>query len=241
MILTAHQPGFLMWLGTFDKIARADLFVAFDAVQYERHGYTNRNWIKTHTGPLMLTVPVLAKDHFDKRLCDLEIQPGNWARKHMRSIQLAYMHAPYFEQHYAGVGAILDMFSEGGKLCDLNLDLLRYFMRALGIQVPIVRASDYDFQGSKSQLVLDMCLKLKADKYIFGGQGEGYADKEGFRREGVEPIFQQYKHPIYPQLHGAFAPNMSVFDLLANCGPDSLAILKGEENERSSHSAASAA
>lgn len=229
MILTAHQPAYMPWLGLFAKISRADMFCAFDAVQYERRGWDNRNYIKAYTGPLMLSVPVLAKQHFDKLLCDIDIAGGSWARKHMRSIELAYMHAPYFEQHYAGVGAILDMYAEGGKLCELNLDLLRYFLRALGIQVPIVRASDYDFLGSKSELVLDMCKKLGAKTYIFGGQGEGYADKEGFRREGIEPVFQQYRHPIYPQLHGTFAPNMSVFDLLANCGPNSLAILKGED------------
>ena len=232
MILTAHQVGYLPWIGFFDKLSRADLFVSFDAVQYERRGWTNRNYIKTHTGPLMLSVPVMSKNHFETRLCDIEIQPGNWARKHMRSIELAYMHAPHFEQHYAGVGAILDMHAQGAKLCELNLDLLRYFMQALGIQVPIVRASDYAFVGSKSQLVLDMCLKLRATKYIFGGQGEGYADKDGFRRSGVEPIFQVYRHPVYPQLHGSFVPNMGIFDLLANCGQESLAILKGEKIEQ---------
>ena len=232
MILTAHQPGYMPWLGLFEKISRANLFCAFDAVQYERRGWDNRNYIKTHDGPLMLSVPVLAKNHFESRLCDVEIAGGPWARKHMRSIELAYMQAPYFEQHYAGVGAILDLYAEGGKLCELNLDLLRYFLRALGIQVPIVRASDYNFRGSKSDLVLDMCKALGAKSYIFGGQGEGYADKEAFRAAGIEPIFQHYRHPIYPQLHSEFAPRMSILDLLVNCGPQSLAILRGEHVDR---------
>ena len=233
MILTAHQVGFLPWLGFFDKVAQADLFCNFDAVQFERRGWQARNYIKTHEGPLMLSVPVLGKNHFEKRLCEIEIAPGNWSRKHMRSIELAYRKAPHFEQHYAGVGAILDLYAEGGRLNEMNVDLLRYFFRALGMQVPIVHASDYDFKGEKSALVLDMCRKLEATEYIFGGEGQAYADVAAFQAAGIVPHFQKYVHPEYPQLHGKFEPLMSVLDLLMNCGQDSFEILTcGKTRER---------
>lgn len=225
MILTAHQPPFLPWLGFFAKVAQADLFCYFDAVQYERRGWTNRNYIKTQAGPLMLSVPVESKAHFDKRICDVEIVSGNWTRKHMRSIELAYRKAPFFEQHFAGVGAILDMYSEGGLLAELNMDLCRYFFRALGMQVRTVKASDYDFQGEKSALVLDMCRKLGAGRYIFGALGADYADHAAFAGAGVEVEFQAYEHPVYAQLHGQFEPKMAVLDLLMNCGPYSAGYL----------------
>ena len=226
MILTAAQIGYLPWCGLFDKIAQADMLCSFDAVQYERRGWTNRNFIKTREGPLLLSVPVHSKDHFEKRICEVEIMGGsNWARKHMRSIELAYRKAPFFEQHYAGVGAIIDLYADGGLLNDMNLDLLRYFLRALGIQIPIVNASDYDFKGEKSALVLDMCIKLRVTEYIFGGEGEKYADTQAFNAAAIVPRFQKYVHPEYPQLHGSFDPKMSVLDLLMNCGQDSLEIL----------------
>ncbi len=221
MILTAHQVGYLPWLGFFAKIDQADLFCSFDAVQYEKKGWINRNYIKTANGPLLLTVPVFSKGHFDTLVKDVEIEQGNWIRKHMRSIELAYRAAPHFEQHFAGVGAILDLYSEGGLLNDMNLDLLRYFLRTLGIQRQLVNASDYDFKGEKSGLVLDMCLKLKATTYIFGGQGKDYADTAAFSAAGVLCQFQEYQHPTYPQLHGPFVPNMSILDLVMNCGPQS--------------------
>lgn len=229
MILTAHQPTYLPWLGLFAKIAQADKFCIFDAVQSERRGWTTRNYIKTANGPLLLSVPVASKDHFGKRICEVELMVGNWTRKHMRSIELAYRKAPYFEQHFAGVGAILDLYAEGGLLADLNTDILRYCLRALRIQVPLVKASDYAFDGEKSALVLDMCKVLGAKSYIFGGEGENYADAEAFARAGIECRFQHYEHPVYPQLHGAFEPRMSILDLLMNCGPSSLGILAGAE------------
>ena len=225
MILTAHQCGYLPWLGFFDKLSKCDLFCVFDGVQMTRRDWVTRNFIKTSNGPLMLSVPV--HGGMDKRICDVEIVPNNWVRKHMRSIELAYRKAPHFEQHYAGVGAILDLYSEGGMLVDLNMDLMRYFMRALGIQKPIVRASDYQFSGEKSALVLDMCVQLRATEYIFGGEGENYADQAAFQAAGVRCRFQRYEHPTYQQLHGSFEPLMSTLDLLMNCGPESLGILIG--------------
>lgn len=234
MILTAHQCGYIPWLGFFDKVSRADLFCNFDGVQYERRGWLNRNFIKTANGPLMLSVPVFGSDHFQKAISTIEIVPGRWTRKHMRSIELAYRKAPFFEQHYAGIGAILDLYAEGGLLNELNLDLLRYFLRALGIQVPIVNASDYQFKGEKSALVLDMCIQLKAHEYIFGGEGESYADKAAFHEAGIQPTFQKYVHPTYTQIgNDPFEPNMSIVDLLMNHGPDSLWILtNGKMRER---------
>ncbi len=228
MKLTAGQIGYLPYLGFFAKVAQADVLCSFDAVQYEKRGWNNRNYIKTANGPLMLSVPVKSKDHFSKRLCEIEIVPGGWARKHLRSIDLAYHKAPYFSLYYETLVDIILPYSAGGLLHDLNEKLLRFFMAKLGMERPIVRASSYQFNGHKSDLVLDMALQLKASSYIFGGEGKNYADAQGFRNAGVEPIFQQYVHPVYPQLHGQFVEKMSVVDLLMNAGPDSLTILSAQ-------------
>ena len=50
------QPVYLPWLGFFEQLRRADVFVYYDDVQYDKHGWRNR--IKTRNGPLWLTVPV---------------------------------------------------------------------------------------------------------------------------------------------------------------------------------------
>ena len=52
---------------------------------------------------------------------------------------------------------------------------------------------------------------------------------ELFKKEGIQVFFQDYKHPQYNQLYGSFEPYLSVIDLLFNCGPDSLSILKKGE------------
>jgi hypothetical protein len=36
---------------------------------------------------------------------------------------------------------------------------------------------------------------------------------------------QEWRAPVYPQLDGDFIPDLSILDLLLNCGPESLRIL----------------
>ncbi len=220
MILTAHQPVYLPWLGLFDKIRQADTFVSFNQVQYEPRGFQNRNQILTHDGPLWLTVPVLKKGHRDCVMTDIRINNAlPWQRKHWRSITQAYQKAPYWEE----IAPILEWFyhKKWDTLVELNEQMLGVFLSVLGIETGILYADSYKFEGEKSDLVLDMCRQLGADTYIFGGEGKDYAGDFG----DIKTEFQEYIHPIYPQLQKGFTPNLSVIDLLMNCGPKGLEVL----------------
>lgn len=220
MILTAHQPVFIPWLGLFHKIALSDRFCVFDIAQYQTKDFNNRNKIKTNAGPLWLTVPVESKDHFEKKLCDIKIINNGWNKKHFKSIDLAYRKAPFYSKYIGEIETIL-VKTNYTYLADLNLATLDFGLKSLGINVPIDTASSHEFQGAKSDLVLDMCKKLGARHYIFGAQGKDYANVGSFSDCGIMAHFQDYKHPIYPQLHGDFEPYMSVVDLLFNVGPES--------------------
>ena len=227
MILTAHQSTYLSWLGLFDKIARADKFCIFDDVQLERHGFENRNKIKTANGPQWLTVPIQMKGHTSRPAREVLIcNDSSWARKHLRSIELAYQKAPYFDLYFPSLKEIYAR--EWTTLVGLNTALLKFFLNALDIRVELVTASEQGFKGSKSDLVLDMCKSLGATEYIFGAQGKDYADVQAFEDAGIKVHFQDFRHPVYNQLHGEFVPNMSAIDLLMNCGPEFSRILVGE-------------
>ena len=217
MILTAHQPAYIPWLGLVAKIAGADLFCLFDVCPMEDSGFENRQRIKTQNGQQWLTVPVRRGRGIP--LKDLMIADGqSWQRKHWRSIELAYQRAPHFETYGSGFQRLLSQ--PWLKLAWLDRTLLLYFMAQFGIKTPMVQASDYDLQGSKSDVVLDMCKKLGATKYIFGSQGRAYADAAAFSAAGIELEFQRYQHPVYPQLHGEFIPMMGCLDFLFNVGGD---------------------
>ena len=224
MILTAHQPVYLPWLGLFHKIASADLFCYFDIVQYQRKDYNNRNKIKTSNGELWLSVPVESKNHLSKNVSKILIVQDNWAKKHLKSIELNYKKTLFFKDYFPKLQSILINESKD-SLGHLNLKLLEYFMECLKIDTPIVKASDYNFEGIGSDLVLDMCVKLDADSYIFGEQGKNYADVKAFKESEVVVKFQDYIHPVYRQIGRNFLPYMSIIDLLFNEGDKSYEIL----------------
>jgi hypothetical protein len=224
MILTAHQPVYLPWLGLFHKIALSDEYCYLDSVQYQKNDWNNRNKIKTAQGPLWLTVPILTEGHLDKKFPQIEIDnTKDWRKKHWLSIKTNYQKAPYFKKY---APFFEDVYSrEWTHLSELNEYMLKWFLQELGISVKFSKASELHLKEAKSDLVLEMCQKLDADTFIFGALGKDYAKEEDFTAERIQLYFQEYNPPTYPQLYGEFAPYMSIVDLLFNCGERSLEVL----------------
>jgi len=224
MILTAHQPVYLPWLGLFHKIALCDIFCIFDGAQYLKKDWNNRNKIITAAGEQWLTVPVLTAGHREKPIREIEINNTvNWRDKHWKSLLYNYKKAPFFSKYS---DFFEDLYKrEWSNLVTLNDCILFYLLNTLGIKPKSCRASDLHFEGTKSDLVLDMCKKLGADVYIFGALGRDYAEVEKFEKDGISVQFQDYIHPVYPQLYADFISNLSVVDLLFNCGDKSYEIL----------------
>lgn len=223
MILSAHQPAYLPWLGLLHKISLADTYCILNTAQFEKNSFTNRNKIKTQNGPIWLTVPVEMKNHLDRPVLVTKIVRNGWNRKHIKSITHAYHRAPYFDEYFPELESLLQ--TDYDYLADLARDTLKLFMRQLGMQRPVINSSDYNFVGSKTELIRDMCVKLGADTYVFGSLGKDYADVELLKRAGIRSYFQEYVHPQYSQQFGTFEPHMAVIDLLYNEGPRSYEIL----------------
>lgn len=224
MILTAHQPVYLPWLGLFHKIAISDSFCYFNDAQYQVKDWNNRNKIKTNQGAIWLSVPVLTKGYRDKKFWQIEINNTvDWRNKHWRTIYLNYKKMPFFDKYAAGLEAFYKR--DWQYLSDLNEAMLKWFLEQLNIKVDYYKAADLHFQGYKEDLVLDMCKKLKSDIYIFGALGKDYAHREKFAGQGIKIYFQDYEHPVYRQAGKDFLPYMSIIDLLFNEGDKSLEIL----------------
>lgn len=225
-ILTAHQPVYLPWLGLFHKIALSDAFVIFDTAQYLKKDWNNRNKIKTPKGPIWLTVPVYTKGKFEQSLREVRINNTiPWRRKHLRSLEINYKKSPYFDNYIHFFRGIYS--KKWDYLIDLNNEILIFLLKELGIKADVLYAHDLNLKGRKSELVLDMCKKLKADLYIFGALGRDYANVARFESNRIKLYFQDYSHPSYFQQFGDFISHLSVVDLLFNHGKESLKKIMG--------------
>ena len=224
MIVSIHQPNYIPWLGFFHKIYLTDYYCYFDIAQYQNKDFNNRNLIKTNEGPIWLSVPVESKNHFSKKVGKIKIINNGWNKKHFRSISLAYKKSKFYDKYIVEIERIL-MRTKYDLLSDLNLEFIKFGLKALDIKTNIIIASENNFEGVKSDLVLDMCKKLGAKKYLFGSEGKNYANTESFIANDIKAYFQEYDHPEYDQLHGEFCPKMSFLDLIFNEGHNSLKIL----------------
>jgi hypothetical protein len=107
-VIVVLQPGYLPWLGFFDQMRRADIFVYYDDVQFDKHGWRNRNRIKSPDGAHWLTVPV-RRARLDQRILDVEIDNrAAWARKHVGSIRQFYASAPFLDRYLPELAALLE-------------------------------------------------------------------------------------------------------------------------------------
>ncbi|MEK6732136.1 MAG: WbqC family protein [Candidatus Omnitrophota bacterium] len=228
MILSAHQPNYLPYIGFFNKVANCDVFAIWDTVQFVKRGtfgWINRNKIKTRKGWMWLTVPVFTKGKYDQLILDTRINNDiPWQRKHWKSICLNYNKAPYFNKYS-------DFFEDiykkkWDRLADLNETIIRYILDIFGIKTRIVRCSNFLLNSEGTSLIIDTCKKTGADTFLSGKHGKDYLDEEKFRGNSIKLIYQNFKHPCYKQLHGPFIENLSIIDLLFNEGPDSIKLLK---------------
>lgn len=142
---------------------------------------------------------------------------SNWKRKHWNSLLMNYKKAPFFNQY-------ADFFEkyyslETNNLFDFISVSTDFFFIELDIKPVTKKLSELQIDAKKQDLILDMCKATNSNAFVFGALGKNYADKNLFDANGISIYFQEYKHPVYPQLWGDFVPYMGVIDALFNLGP----------------------
>lgn len=230
MILTGHQPEYLPWLGFFDRIYKADIFVILDDVQYQKGGFINRNKIKTSQGWQWLTVPVKERER-RKKIKEVVINnQSDWGRVHWKALFYNYNKAPYFKEYADFFKGVFD--KKWKLIAELDIFLLENIINILGIKRRIERSSSIKVTGEATDRLINICKALGATTYLSGPGGKEYMETERFKEENINVTFQDFVRPTYPQLfkEKGFIPYLSVIDLLFNCGPESLNIILGNKN-----------
>jgi len=215
--ITIHQPDFLPWLGFFDRWKQSDLLIILDDVQFLRRGWHHRDRIKTRDGLAWLTIPVQKKGNFEQMINQVKIDnQSDWQRRHLATIRHVYRKAPFFESIFE---SLHDAYlGKTELLVSFNLRLLEIAAELLGIDTPYILASRYNVSGRKSERLIHLIQQEGGTDYLTGTGSKNYLDVGLFSRAGIRVIWQDFPHPIYPQLYGGFVPNLSVIDFMMNCG-----------------------
>jgi hypothetical protein len=221
------QPSYIPWRGYFHQIQKADVFVFYDDVQYDKHGWRNRNRIKTHQGSKWLTIPVHASDAPVQHTPIRQVQIDNrqeWQRKHWTSLQQSYSKAPYFSQY----APLLEPFYQQPTqlLADFTIALTIALARQLGIDhTRFLRSSDMKVSGVKTDRLINILCALGADHYISGPSARDYIELDRFVSAGIALEYMEYNYPVYEQLYPPYDPQVTILDLIFMTGKQALSFI----------------
>lgn len=207
---------FFPWVGLFEQLRLSDVFVHYDDVQLPvGRSFTNRVQVKMAEGSSWLTAP-LRRSHDKERICDAQLDAGNWRTKHLTLLRHALAKAPHRDDALAIAESVYAL--ETTRIAELNIAAFERIAAYFGIERPFLRASAWGLTSRSSERLLEIIQMQGCDTYVTGHGARNYLDFELFERSGVRVRFMDYQRRPYPQLHGAFDPHVTILDLIANCG-----------------------
>lgn len=224
-LLALHQPNFFPWIGYFHKMARADVWVILDDVQVPNgRSYAYRTRIKTPTGPDWLFLPLPGKGNYTYRKQPL-MPSEQWADRIRSTLQVNYGKTAYF-----GYGDFELCFEEAIEsaltISDLNMFMIEWATEVLDIHPELVWQSATDIVATSYMIAVRMCERYDCDIYLSGTGAKAYNNPNAFKNTGIELRYDEFVCPEYAQVFGPFIPNLSVLDLIFNCGPDASKVLR---------------
>lgn len=179
MRVTIHQPEHFPYMGFFQKMKEADLFVILDSVKFKKNYFQNRNRYLSKQGVdewFGVSVPKKSNSMLIKDIKVVNDNTSPWKRKTINRVR-------------HNLGFDLTDFYESDNLIDINLKGIHWAMEKMKISVPMIRSSTLACQGAKSHLLVEICKEVGAETYLSGPTGKSYLDLELFEREDIQVQF----------------------------------------------------
>lgn len=218
-LLSIHQPNYWPYPGLIGKIAHSDAFLFLTEVQFDKSSWQNRNRIRIKEGWKYLTVPVVSKGKETQKIKDVAISnQENWRNQHFNAIQFAYRKAPYYDRYEPFLKSLYGQ--KWTMLAELDIYIMEFILKELDIKTKLIYDRDLTITGEKNELLIDVCGQLGAKQYMSNKGSENYVEIEKFNAAGIDHLYIDYKGVEYPQMYEGFEGQLSVLDMLLNCGPE---------------------
>lgn len=195
-----HQPNFFPWLGYFDKVRRADVFVFLDDVAYPKAGHgmgswSNRVQLNIQGRAAWVGCPV-RREAGVQLIRDIRIDDSQpWRSKFLKTLNANYRRA----RNYTAVMAVIEPLIryETDLLVEFNINAITRLTDVLQLSCRFLRQSELATEKTSTALLVEVCQKVEANSYLCGGGADGYQDDALFAAEGVQLVYQNFVHPRY--------------------------------------------
>lgn len=220
-IVAIHQPNFFPWLGYFEKIARSDVFIVLDHVQFQKTGGTWSNRVKLliNGEARWVTAPIVRNYHGVRAINEMEFQPGDpWRDKLLKTISANYTRAPFFRETMELIEPLI--LNPENNLAQYNGISVIAIAKHLGLPTEKFRwSSEIGVDKQASEMLISLTRAVGGNVYMCGGGAVGYQEDDAFVAADVGLIYQNFQHPVYLQ-NGTqeFVPGLSIIDVFMHCG-----------------------
>lgn len=213
MRIAIMQPYILPYIGYFQLISSADVFVLYDEVKYTKKGWINRNRFLLNGKAEVFTVP-LVKGLDSAMINKKSITPDYDGQSVLRRLEAAYFKAPQFKEAFELAEKCLAQ-DEKNLFRYLNTSI-RAVCDYLKIPTKIVISSEVESHPERhgQDRVISLCKDLKATTYINSIGGEELYAGSQFKKNGLDLVFLSPDITTYGQFQGAFTPRLSIIDVL---------------------------
>lgn len=227
-LVAIHQPNFFPWLGYFDKIRRADMFVFLDDVQFPKTGgvWSNRVKILQQGKARWLTAPVDRAYSGVRLMHEMRFSAQeDWREKTLKTLHASYGRAAFFDATMALIVPLI--LNPDDDLGAYNIHAITALCAVLGLEKkPLVRSSTCKSAAAGTERLIALTQAVGGAAYLCGGGAEGYQEDALFAAGGVGLVYQDFRCVPYTQAGVAeFVPGLSVIDALMQVGQDAVAAL----------------
>jgi hypothetical protein len=213
--ISMMQPYLFPYLGYFQLINAADIFVLGDDLQYTKESWINRNRILSGSEPKLISFP-LRKDHFNARINERVFSPDFAQEKErlLRVIANAYCKAPQRKQ-------VMALLEEIFKSDEMNMakfaeSSLKSICEYLGIRTPMVTASSLGLERDidKQDRVIATARMFESSICINPIGGVELYDPSYFHDHHITLKFHRMHEISYSQGKHPFVPSLSIIDVI---------------------------
>ena len=222
MICAIHQPNFFPWLGYFNKIERADVFVFLDNVDYPKSSKTMSTWsnrvaVLLNGAKQWINCPVI-REEGKQKICTVKINNSyDWRTKLIRTLEYNYKKSRHYHEVSEFIYDLIGYHTE--YLADYNCYIIEEIVKKIRLGGGnIVRQSKMSTCGASTELLIEITQMVGCDSYMCGGGAAGYQQDERFQEEKIKLLYQGFTPKEYDQGIAECVKGLSVLDTLFHCG-----------------------
>lgn len=212
------------WIGIFEQMLLADVFVHYDDVQYPQgRSFISRVKIAKSPDTMWLTVPIKKQDKVNINQTAIDYSQS-WQGKHLKSLAHFYAKAPFKEDV---LQLVEDVFRfNDADLASLNIRAVEAVAKYFSIQTQTLRSSTMAVLGSSSDKLINIVKATGGSHYITGHGAKNYLQHEQFEKNGISVEYMKYENKAYQQWDNTFISHMSILDLIAYKGVSGIEYIK---------------